>query len=130
MHVKRAAAILAVLVDEMMFTLLFFVILPVFGVHLPIGIYIGIMAILVTKDIIVIKLIWNVVVGPPLMGKEALIGKKGVTFADMDTYGFVRIDNELWKAETTVPLKKGEEVEVVDMDGLFLVVEPAVSQDG
>lgn len=129
MYVKRAAAILAVLADEMMFTLLFFGILPAFGVHLPIIIYISIMAVLVTKDIIVIKLIWNVVVGPPLMGKEALIGKMGVAFADMDTYGFIRIDNELWKAETAVPLKKGEEVEVVEMDGLFLVVEPVVSGD-
>lgn len=124
MHWKRVAAILVVLIDEMVFTLFFFGILPVFGVHLPIGVYIGVMAVLVTKDVIVIKLIWNVVIGPPQVGKEALIGKTGVAYTDMDFNGIIRIDNELWKVETVTPIKKGEEVKVIDMNGLFLVVEP------
>ena len=82
------------------------------------------MAVLVMKDFIVVKLIWNVIVGPPQTGKEALIGKIGVVYTDMDSSGIVRVDNELWQAETVIPLKKGEKVKVKSTNGLFIKVEP------
>ncbi len=129
MHWKRVGAIVALLTDEMVFTLFFFAILPSFGVSLPISLYIWIMVVLVAKDIIVIKLIWNIVIKPPQTGKEALIGEIGTAHTDMDPYGIIKIGNELWKAETLNFVKKGEKVRVVDMNGLFLQVESAASDE-
>jgi membrane-bound ClpP family serine protease len=127
MHWKRLGAIGVVLTDEIVFTLFYFVLLPLFDVHLPLTIYIVVMLVLVTKDVIVVKLIWNIVIRQPQIGKEALIGKTGIAYTDMDSYGIVQIDNELWKAETAIPINKGEKVRVLKMDGLFLQVEPASS---
>jgi membrane-bound serine protease (ClpP class) len=129
MYWKRIAAILMVLIDEMVFTVFFFGILPFFDVHLPLKVYFAVMAVLVMKDFIVVKLIWNVVVGPPQTGKEALIGKIGVVYTDMDSSGIVRVDNELWQAETVIPLKKGEKVKVKSINGLFLEVEPVATDN-
>ncbi|KYK36953.1 MAG: NfeD family protein [Theionarchaea archaeon] len=129
MYWKRIGAILVVLADEMAFTILWFVVIPFFGYHLPLAIYIGVMMVLVVKDIIVIKLIWNVVVKPPEIGKEALIGKTGTASTDMDPYGIIKIGNELWKAETLHFIKKGEKVKVTDMNGLFLEVESVYTDE-
>ena len=59
-------------------------------------------------------------------GKEALIGAKGVAITDLKPKGEVRVLGEFWQAtakDTTIA--NGEAVEVVDMDGMFLVVRPA-----
>ncbi len=120
----HVTAIFAILSDEIIFTVAYFGVLPLFGIHLPLSLYVGIIAVLVGKDLIVVKLIWNVVIRPPQMGKETLIGKVGTAYTDIDPHGTVKIENELWKAETTNPVKRGEKVVVRSMNGLFLHVEP------
>jgi membrane-bound ClpP family serine protease len=58
-------------------------------------------------------------------GIEALIGAKGVVTTPLDPKGVVRLAGEYWQATTcgeSVPL--GQIVEVVDLDGMFLVVKP------
>jgi len=37
----------------------------------------------------------------------------------------VKVHGEIWKASSTEPIQKGEEVVIVDVDGLTLVVERA-----
>ncbi len=119
----RVEAILALLSDEILFTLVFFQVLPLLNVRLPLSWYVGIMAVLIGKDLIIVKLIWNIIVQPPQTGKETLIGKSGTAHTDVNPQGIVRIDNELWKAESVKPIKKGEKVRVIKMDGLSLQVE-------
>jgi membrane-bound serine protease (ClpP class) len=59
-------------------------------------------------------------------GKEALIGSKGVASTDLKPKGEVRVLGEFWQATTKgVPIVNGQPVEVVDMEGMFLVVKPA-----
>ena len=59
-------------------------------------------------------------------GKEALIGAKGVATTDLKPKGEVRVLGEFWQATAKdVPIANGEVVEVVDMEGMFLVVKPA-----
>ena len=129
MYWKRLGALLVVLLDEIAFTVFFFGVLPAFNVYLPLLLYICVMAILVGKDIIVVKLIWNIILKPPKVGQEAMIGKIGIAYTDIDSYGIVRIDNEFWKAESVGPVKKGEKVVVKDANGLFLQVEPGPSDE-
>ncbi|MBU7016954.1 MAG: NfeD family protein [Theionarchaea archaeon] len=128
MNWTRIGAIVAILLDEIAFTVFFFGVLPAFDVYLPLTLYIGVMVILVAKDIIAIKFIWNIIVKQPEVGREALIGKIGIAYTDIDLFGLIRIDNELWKAEASYPIKKGEKTRITDMDGLSLQVE-SVSTD-
>ena len=58
-------------------------------------------------------------------GKEALIGAKGVVTTELAPKGVIRVSGEFWQATTkdgTVPV--GQDVEVVAMEGMFLVVKP------
>ncbi len=124
MHWKRVGAIGVVLIDEITFTVFYFLVLPLFDVHLPLSIYGAVIGILVIKDIIVVKLIWNIVVSQPRVGKESLLGKIGVVYADFEGEGIIQIGNELWKAKTVQPVKKGERVAILSIRGLLLDVEP------
>ena len=59
-------------------------------------------------------------------GKEALIGAKGIATTDLKPKGEVRVMGEFWQAtakDTTIA--NGQAVEVVGMEGMFLVVKPA-----
>jgi len=58
-------------------------------------------------------------------GKEALVGSVGVAVTDLKPEGEIRVVGEFWQATTKEGcIKNGEKVEVVDMDGMFLVVRP------
>jgi membrane-bound serine protease (ClpP class) len=58
-------------------------------------------------------------------GKEALIGAKGVAVTDLDPNGEIRVLGEFWQALTKqTPIAAGQTVQVVDMEGMFLVVQP------
>jgi membrane-bound serine protease (ClpP class) len=59
-------------------------------------------------------------------GKEALIGSNGVATTDLKPKGEVRVLGEFWQATAKeTPIANGTAIEVVDMEGMFLVVKPA-----
>ncbi|MGQ9680480.1 MAG: NfeD family protein [Candidatus Bathyarchaeia archaeon] len=58
-------------------------------------------------------------------GKEALMGAKGLAVSDLKPKGEVRVVGEFWQAKAMDGwISKGEEIEVVGLDGLFLIVKP------
>ncbi len=61
---------------------------------------------------------------PPVSGKEGLIGKVGKALEDFDKEGAIFVEGEIWRAQTKVPVKKGEKVIVIDKEGLILKVKP------
>jgi membrane-bound ClpP family serine protease len=59
-------------------------------------------------------------------GEEALIGARGIATADLKPKGEVRVNGEFWQAtakDGEIPV--GQTVEVIGLDGMFLVVKPA-----
>ena len=57
-------------------------------------------------------------------GKEALIGSVGVAVTDLNPKGEIRVIGEFWQAAAKEgEINNGEKVEVVGMDGMFLVVK-------
>ncbi|HKV62540.1 MAG TPA: nodulation protein NfeD [Candidatus Acidoferrum sp.] len=60
-------------------------------------------------------------------GKEEMIGERGIATAQLDAgvVGLVRVHGELWRAESSQPVKEGEAVRVLRVEGLKLYVEPA-----
>jgi len=58
-------------------------------------------------------------------GKEVLIGSVCVAVTDLNPKGEIRVLGEFWQAITKEgEIKNGEKVEVVGMQGMFLVVKP------
>lgn len=61
---------------------------------------------------------------PVVSGREEMLGRTAVVTADFEHEGWVRAHSEIWNARATVPLRKGQEVQVTGMDGLTLLVRP------
>lgn len=58
----------------------------------------------------------------PTTGSEGLIGLTCKAYSKIDPTGTVKIKGEIWGAESTEEITKGEKVEVVDRRGLTLIV--------
>jgi membrane-bound serine protease (ClpP class) len=62
----------------------------------------------------------------PTIGREDLVGEMGSAEADVAPDGVVRVRDALWKARTNraTPIKAGDSVRVVSVEGIVLEVEP------
>ena len=60
----------------------------------------------------------------PATGSEGMIGETGVAMGDFTGKGKVFVVGELWDAECSLPLRKGEKVTVVERREMTLVVRP------
>lgn len=61
---------------------------------------------------------------PVVSGREQLIGSTAHARAGFHHEGWVHVHGEDWQARTATPIKAGEAVRVVGLDGLTLIVEP------
>ncbi len=61
----------------------------------------------------------------PETGPEAMVGKIGEALTDINPEGKVMIMGEIWEAYSKHPIKKGEKVQVVAVEGLKLKVKKA-----
>jgi len=62
---------------------------------------------------------------PVVSGQEEMLHTTGEVLEDFEGRGRVHIHGENWSAESTLPLKRGDRVQVVAVDGLVLHVQPA-----
>ncbi len=60
---------------------------------------------------------------PVVTGREELIGGVGEARSNIAEHGSVWVHSELWNARSATPLKAGDKVRIIDIDGLTLVVE-------
>ncbi len=63
----------------------------------------------------------------PVTGYEEMLGMQGTAEEDFDTTGRVWVHSELWTADTRAPVRAGQAVRVLAIDGLRLTVEPVES---
>jgi membrane-bound serine protease (ClpP class) len=61
---------------------------------------------------------------PVVTGAEQLLKEPAVAMADFDNTGPVRIRGEIWNAMTRQPVKNGQRLRVIRVQGLTLEVEP------
>jgi membrane-bound serine protease (ClpP class) len=62
----------------------------------------------------------------PTIGREWMIGSMGAAVGDIDPDGVVMVEGSRWRARTNraTPVKNGDRVRVVAIDGVTLEVEP------
>ena len=63
-------------------------------------------------------------------GQEEMLNSVGEALESFKTEGRIRVHSEEWSARSSVPVKRGQKVRVVAMDGLLLIVEPVNPQEG
>lgn len=61
---------------------------------------------------------------PVVTGRERMVGRTAVAYEDFDGTGRVRVDGELWNATSAAPIRAGQRVTVIALDGLWLTVSP------
>ncbi|MEZ0469818.1 NfeD family protein [Luteimonas salinilitoris] len=67
---------------------------------------------------------------PVVSGREELVGHEAIAADDFSGRGRVRIRGELWQADAAEPVRAGQRVRVLAIDGLVLRVAPLDGGDG
>ena len=60
----------------------------------------------------------------PITGQEAMIGSVGIAKTDLMPRGQIWLQGELWEAVSQIPIRQGEEAEIIAVRGLTLSVAP------
>ena len=98
---------------------------------LPYGWAVGAFAVWVVKDIAMYPLV-RTAFAPARTGAEAFIGARAVVSDALAPLGYVRLDGELWRAESVRPrqaIPAGAPVVVRAVQGLTLLVEADTPAD-
>jgi len=66
---------------------------------------------------------------PIVSGQEELLHTTGEVLGDFEGKGRIRIHGEVWLAESATPLRRGDRVQVVAVDGLVLKVQPLIQEE-
>lgn len=85
-----------------------------------------VIALLITKDLVVFPKVWIAYDVDDSTPMSKLIGLEATVMDSLDPVGYVRVVGELWKAEIKdprSPAKRGDRARVIDTKGMTLIVE-------
>ena len=106
---------------------LIIVVLPIFGINIPVWGIISILTAYAVFAYIMYRISHPTVLFKPVTSPEAIVGKEGVVEAELNPAGYVRVEGELWKATSSGgDLQKGDIVVVTGMEWLKLTVEKKI----
>ncbi len=63
-------------------------------------------------------------------GEEEMLQSVGEALESFKTEGRVRVHSEDWSARSRAPIKRGQKIKVIGMEGLVLIVEPMGPEEG
>lgn len=113
--------------QEAAIAVLIVVVLPIFGINIPVW---GTTAILTAYAVfcyIMYRISHPTILFNPVTAPEAIIGREGVVETGLKPTGYIRVDGELWKATSSGgDLQKGDTVVITHMEGLELTVEKKI----
>jgi membrane-bound ClpP family serine protease len=128
--VRLAFAILATLAEEIAIILIVLLVLPRFGVHIPLPGLIGLVAGVSVYAVISYRQASRALMKEPLAGFTTMVGSRGKVIRPLAPDGLIKIRDELWEATSAGRrIDAGEEVIVVGQAGLKLVVRKATASD-
>jgi membrane-bound serine protease (ClpP class) len=98
--------------------------LDIEGYTIPWGIILGMTAVTVSFFLIILRLVLRARRQNVVSGLEVLIGTVATVQFDFKGEGRVKVGGESWKANSSVPLKRGQHVKIVQVKNLEVFVEP------
>jgi membrane-bound serine protease (ClpP class) len=99
------------------------------GVHLSMSVLVTTVGIVSAFFAVVAGLAFRAQTAGARTGRRGLIGEIGTVKQAIDPEGKVFVHGELWKARSASVLDVGQDVRVLDIEGLTMIVE-AARQDG
>jgi membrane-bound serine protease (ClpP class) len=100
--------------------------LPELDIRVPLGVLIAIMAVWAANAVFFYRIGSRALRRKPVSGLGAVVGDKGKAAGTLAPDGIVKIRDELWEATSASgQIEPGEEVTVVEQDGLRLIVVKA-----
>ena len=116
-------AIVSTSAVEVAFVVIWRWVLPEFEIELPLAVLIIVMVAWAIFAVVDFWLVTRILKRQTLIGLPTMVGSKGKVASPLAPEGLVRIKSELWGAESEEGnIKQGEEVMVVEQDGLKLIV--------
>ena len=123
-------SIISTVLEEAGIALLIVVVLPIFGINIPLWGTVAILTAFAVFSYIMYRIGHPTILFKPFTEPEAIIGREGVVEVDLKPSGYIRVDGELWKATSSGgDLQKGDIVLITGMDGLKLTVKKRLSED-
>ncbi|WP_297435921.1 NfeD family protein [Thermococcus sp.] len=122
---KNFLKFLALMADEVIVGLFLLLVLPGFGIDVPIWTAAVVIGILLAKDVLVAPFVLRGGLNTrPETGSESLIGRTAVIVEDLTPEGLVKVDGELWSAECINGTARwGESVEIISVSGAKVLVK-------
>jgi membrane-bound serine protease (ClpP class) len=125
---RLIVAIVSTVLEEAALATLMLWGLPQVGIHIPLGGLIAIMAAWAANAIFFYRIGSRALRRRPVPGLASLVGGKGKAVSPLAPEGIIRISGELWEATSASGrVDVGEEVTVVEQDGLRLIVTKTVA---
>ena len=89
-------------------------------IQFAVFVVVGVILLLLTR-----KYVANKLVSKEKTNLDRIIGMRGVVTEDIDdlVIGEVIVDGKRWSAISKIPIKKGEKVKIVKIEGVKLIVE-------
>ncbi len=101
-------------------------------IDIPDWVFRGSIIVWIAKDVVLFFFTWRAYDWNGAGSNHSMIGARGITQDRLAPSGFIHIRGELWKAEVWGggrPIEKRENVEVREIIGLTLLVQPCDRQD-
>ena len=123
-------AIISTLLEEAALAVIVLWGLPKLGIHIPLWVLILVMLGWGAYTVITYRMGSRALRRKPVHGLTAMLGSEGEVVSPLAPEGMVRIKGELWRAKSASGrMDTGEEVTVVEQDGLKLIVRKRSPDD-
>jgi len=122
MKIRLIWAIISIILEEIAIAVIALMVLPNYNVNVPVIVLVLIMIGWLVLSVLLFIVGNRALLREPVNDPEAIIGKRGVAVEEINPQGLVKIQGELWGAQSAEKIAVGEEVIVVGYTGIKLKV--------
>lgn len=127
---RLVLAVISTLLEETALAVIVLFGLPRLGIEIPLGGLIALMVAWGVFSVFTYQIGSRVLRKKPMVGLPDMVGGRGKASSRLAPQGYVRIKGELWEAKSAEgEIDAGEEVTVVEQDGLKLIVHKSSPGD-
>ncbi|MFA5629771.1 MAG: NfeD family protein [Dehalococcoidales bacterium] len=128
MKMRLIWAIISIFAEEAAILAVCLLVLPRYNINIHIAVVVLIMVAWLVLSVLLYQAGSRALLKHPVNDPEAIIGKQGVVVQEINPQGLVKIQGELWGANSEEKIDVGEKITVIDCTGIKLTVIRSDSQ--
>ena len=122
MRIRLIWAIISIILEEIAIAVVVLMVLPDYDINIPVIVLVLIMVGWLVLSVLLFIVGNRALLRAPVNDPEAIIGKRGVAVEEINPQGLVKIQGELWGAQSAEKIAIGEEAIVTGYSGIKLTV--------